>query len=250
MKLFNRKKQITTGFTYCAVEDDPRFRHAKIGDVIVNERRTPPWIVVDHETATIIVANWPGRLFEVEILDPSGEEDLNADLVKNVWYSRTLGVRILNELPIRKLFGPNGQHLCRIIDKARSLSVEQVESLTRFDTTEAGRIFAEVWNRWIATQDRPDGVVAFGMPASDGSFGSPINRGLSTIAPQVDVRARELLGDEAFIEDEDGETCLVPDWSHACSILLHAGLSHDPDGLLSAAEKRILSSAFREVFER
>ena len=52
--------------------------HAEAGRTVRIPGRGPPWIAVDHDISTVVMARWPGRLWLVEIVDPITDRDLRA----------------------------------------------------------------------------------------------------------------------------------------------------------------------------
>ncbi len=256
MKLFNFKTEKIRGYVYSASEDDERFRNTQVGDLIINKDKKPPWIIVYHSLDTVIITKWPGKLFEVEVLNQSNEKSLNKGLIKNVWYARTLGVKILRKLSVDILFGQNGTLISQIIDRTRNITEQEVTSLAEIEANEAREIFSKAWGNWIALTNKDCPYLGEGhcdtlkVTPKNQSYGSPINKGLSVIASQINIRAREILGDKAFTEDERGELNLIPVWAKACERLLHAGMSYESDGLLSKSEKEILSLPYKKVFEK
>ena len=254
MKLFNFRTEKIRGYVYSASDDDEQFRNAQIGDLIINKDKKPPWIIVYHSLDTVSITKWPGKLFEAEVLNLSKEKSLNKGLVKNVWYTRTSGVRILRELSADILFGRNGTLISQIIDRTRNITEQEVISLAEIEANEAREIFSKAWGNWIALTNKDCPYPGEGhcdtieVISKNQSYGSPINKGLSVIASQINIRAREILGDKAFTEDEGGELNLIPVWAKACERLLHAGMSYESEGLLSESEKEILSFPYKKVF--
>ena len=130
MKLFSFHKEKIKGFVYSADEENELFKNAKVGDSIIKKEKKPPYIVVDHSLGTKIITRWPGKIYKVEVINPSKEKKINKGLVKNIWYTRTYGVKIIEEVPIEMLFGKNGKEICKIIDLTRNISEENVSSIS------------------------------------------------------------------------------------------------------------------------
>ena len=254
MKLFKIKKTKIKGFVYIPDEDNDLFAKAKIGDSIIKQNREPPYIVVDHSLNTKIITQWPGKLYYVEVINQRKEKDINKGLVKNVWYTRTLGVKILEEVPLEAMFGENGKSIKNLIDLTRNIETEQVEMLSKYDVRSNRSVVDKAWKKWIRLTDKDysflpeDYSNTLNMSPKNQVHGSPIGEGLSIIASQFDIRARELVGDAAFGVDEDGEIFLQPTWSTAVEALLQAGISYESDGLISEAEKQSLRKPVKEVF--
>lgn len=250
----NRTNENLKGYVYYSVDEDKRFSEAKAGDIIKNKSNRPPWIVVDHDLNSIIVTKWPGKLFEVEVLNQSNEKKLNKGLVKDVWYTRTLGVKIIREIPLENLFGDNGVEICQIINITRNITVQQVISLSKFKNDDSREIYSKAWEKWIAIYDKESSYATDKhydtlkiFINNNRHISSPIKQGLAIIASQLDSRAREILGKEAFIIDK-GEEYLISEWANAMEKLLHAGMAEESESLLTLEEKEILTKPFRETF--
>jgi len=254
MSLFHFKKEKIQGFVYAADEDSELFRDAKAGDLITKQDRNPPFIVVNHTLDKIIITRWPGKLYKVEVLNPSKEKDINKGLVKNVWYTRTLGIKILEEVLVEKIFGVNAQQISQVINLARNITEEQVNALSEYDTVYGRTLFAKTWDHWLSSIDKSyvhtaeDHSNTLKFFSGDQSYGSPIRDGLSIISSQFHIRVREIAGESAFFVDEEGEISLQPKWARACEQLLHASMSYESDNLLTKMEKEILRKPFVDVF--
>lgn len=237
------------------------FSGAKVGEEIIHPTQAPPWIVVVHHVEDVLVTRWPGRLFLVQVLDPAAETHLMDGIRKDAGYTRTCGVRILEELPLAKLFGENGDRICQILEFTRRLTEEQVDQLSGYDLSSSDQIYDQVWRKCSAPQS-DGGIPVLGAYRSvlksaliDGKYGSPIGEGLSVVYALFHARAKELAGDAAFgiderDDDEDDGVSLLPKWSQACDALLHAAMSYAPDPLLTAPEKSLLRQPVDEVFHR
>ena len=68
------------GFVCVPVFHEGPMAHAEPGRTVRISGRGPPWIAVDHQLASIVVARWPGRLWAVEIVDPIIDRDLKAQV--------------------------------------------------------------------------------------------------------------------------------------------------------------------------
>jgi len=254
MNLLNLKKKKIQGFVYSADDDNELFKDAKVGDLIIKQDRNPPFIVVDHTLDKTIITSWPGKLYKVEVINQSKEKDLNEGLVKNVWYTRTLGIKILEELSVENIFGKNGKQISRIIDLTRNITEEQVNSLSKYDIESGRNLFTKAWRNWILLTDKDhiylndDHYNTLKVFPNNQVYSSPIREGLSIISSQFDIRARELVGESAFGVDEEGEIYLQPKWSNACEKLKQGGMSYESDNLLSEAEKETLRKPVMEVF--
>lgn len=254
MNLLNLKKKKIQGFVYSADEDNELFKDAKVGDLITKQDRNPPFIVVTHTLDMIIIAKWPGKLYKVEVINQSEEKDLNQGLVENVWYTRTLGIKILEEVPIENIFGQNGIQISRLIDWTRNITEEQVTALSKYNVKSGRDLFTKAWKNWILLTDKnyvylnENHYNTLKVFLKNQVHGSPIREGLLIISSQFNIRARELVGEAAFGVDEEGEICLLPKWSKACEKLRQAGMSYESDNLLTESEKETIRKPVMEVF--
>ena len=255
MKLFNFNKKIIQGYIYVSKEENELFKGFEIGDSVIKKNKNPPYIVVDHTLDTKIITQWPGKLFKVEVINPSKEKGINKGLVKDIWYTRTLGVKILDEVNISKLFGGNGQNIEQIIDLTRNITEEKVLAFSKYSETENRDLFTKAWRNWIMLYNKNHPYLndehynTISLSQKNQRYSSPIKKGLSIISSQFDIRARELVGETAFGVDEEGELYLQPIWANAVEKILHAGISYASDEILSEIERRNLRKPFNEVFE-
>lgn len=252
---------VIQGYVYCSHEDGDMFSGAKVGEEIIHPTQAPPWIVVVHHVRDVLVTRWPGRLFWVQVLDPAAETHLMDGIRKDAGYTRTCGVRILEELPVANLFGENGDGICRIVELTRRLTEGQVDTLSGYDLSASEQIYDQVWRKCSAPQiyGGKQEVEACGTvlksALTDGKYSSPIGEGLSVVYALFHARAKELAGDAAYEiderdedDDEDDGVSLLPKWSQACDALLHAAMSYAPDPLLTVPEKSLLRKPVEDVF--
>jgi len=255
MNLFNFNKKIIQGYVYVSKEESELFEGAEIGSSVVKKDKKPPYIVVDHTLDTKIITQWPGNLFKVEVINPSKEKDINKGLVKDVWYTRTLGVKIIDEINIAELFGGNGQKIEEIIDITRSITEERVLAFSKYSEIENRDLFTKAWRNWIMLYDKKHPYLndehhnTISLSPKNEKYSSPIKEGLSIISSQFDIRARELVGKSAFGVDEEGELYLQPIWANAVEKILHAGISYASDEILTEVERQNLRKPFNEVFQ-
>lgn len=241
------------GFVYVSADDDSPLTDAKPGIEIRNATRRNPWIVVDHEIASITIAKWPGKLWSVEITDAVNSEDQKATggpPLPGVGYTRAVAVLVDEELPIWTLFGPDGAAVCRIIEVARRLTTEQALTLSAHRHPDAGRAYDRAFRRWLTDQGLPinawdddfDGTLDARRGKS--KSGSPIMSGLRVLHSQVCKRAKSILGDAAFITDEDENAWLVQPWQGAGRALCDAALALGAPNLIGPADRQVLTSAW------
>lgn len=254
MNLFNFSKRKIQGYVYASNDENELFENAKVGDSIIKKDKKPPFIVVDHSLDTKIITQWPGKLFKVEVINPSREKRINKGLVKDVWYTRTFGVKILEEVAIKELFGDNGQEIEQIINLTRNISENKVLELSKFDKGLNSELYTKAWQNWIKIYDANHPFVndnhdnTIKLSPKNERYSSPIKEGLSIISSQFDIRARELVGDSTFGIDEDGEIYLKPIWAKAVEKILHAGMSYASDNILTENERKKLREPFKKVF--
>jgi hypothetical protein len=243
------------GDIYFPDEKTELFKLAQVGDIIVKNYKKPPYLVVDHVLDKLIITKWPGTLYKVEVLNPSEEKCINAGLVKNIWYTRTFAVKILEELPIEIIFGDNGVQIKKILDFITNISEEQVNQLATYDAEQNRKIYSEAWNIWDSSTDKESlnssgdyEKVIQAFPKNQSRV-SPIGQGLSIIYDIFYQTARKLTHDEALEIDEEGEIYLKPKWSIASTHCLNAGMSYEDSNLLTEDEKALLRKPFQEVFQ-
>ncbi len=217
---------------------------AQVGQTIRTATAGPPWIVVDRSIASIVVAGWPGRLLEVEILEPGSNQ---AGPRAN--YTRCLAVRVLAELPVSRLFGPKGPGIIEVIERARRLDQDDVLLLSRQVVPSHEKVYSDCWNTWLAPlapdsiylgNNHPNTLAIF----TDHELGktevgysvSPIGAAFLVLSRVVSERAREVLGDAAFVVDEDDEECLDPAWSIARDAACNAAMAVGAPDLMSESQ--------------
>lgn len=105
---------MVSGYVYVDDEEQGPIAGAAPGRLVRNATLRPPWIVVHHSLDRVLVAQWPGRLFRVEVVPPSTREEraamerAAAELAVDAGYTRAIAVEVLEELPAPSLFGPHG----------------------------------------------------------------------------------------------------------------------------------------------
>ena len=255
MDLFNLSKRKIQGYIYTSKDENELFGNAKVGDTVIKKDKKPPFIVVDHSLDTKIITQWPGKLFKVEVINPSREKRINEGLVKDACYTRTFGVKILEEVEIKELFGDNGEKIEIIINLTRNITEDNVLELSKFDKGMNSELFTKAWQNWIKIYDsnhpfvNDDHFDTIKLAPKNQRYSSPIKEGLSIISSQFDIRARELVGDSAFGVNNDGEIYLQPIWAKALEKILHAGMSYASDNILTESERKKLRVPFKEVLK-
>jgi hypothetical protein len=237
------------GYLFVPDDADDVTATAAAGVTLRLPTRTPPWIIVDRAIETVVVARWPGRLWQVETIDAEGIEQPSPPAP----YSRAAAVRVVAELPAWRLFGERGQSVAAVIAAASRVEVEDVETLALSRDPDAGRAYARAWKRWLTSigvnvarvGDDLDGTLAIPVNGRQ----SPINYGFSVISRALEERADSLVGDAAFVTSDDGERWLERTWSAAACALLEAAMSFGaPEA--SRDDAPTLAAAFRAAVER
>ncbi len=215
----------TFGYVYTPDADPGFLSGAAPGAVVRKPNVAPPWIVIDHAIDTIVVARWPGRLWRVEVLDTSGVPQAS----DTANYTRSVAVRVLEELPASSLFGEHGEAVVEVLSFASRLDAVTAERLAGLRHPEAGQAYSRAWRRWL------DGVgdetyhvganFSDTLAAGRGPKRSPVNCGFTLIHHVVWERAEEVVGAAAFVEDDEGERTLGPVWNDAASALLDASMA-------------------------
>lgn len=95
-------------------------RHPKAGDPVDHDAST--YLSVSVSAADCTGFRWPCRLFRVEPDDPRESGDYPS--------KRTCkSLRVVEELPAWQAFGPNGEQVVGIIEKASRLTTDQARRL-------------------------------------------------------------------------------------------------------------------------
>ncbi|MEZ5997321.1 MAG: hypothetical protein R3B98_01330 [Hyphomonas sp.] len=249
MSLFDRfQRPRRSGYIFVAgPKADPRFHAAKEGDTIRNASREAPWIVVEHALGGVLVTDWPGTLWEAEVVDALEPQDHTGD------YTRCIAVRLGRKLPVHTLFGPHGEGVAWVADRARNLTEDEADRLSEHRAPEAGRLYSKAWLGWkgLSPSKREftdwEGVIgAGGEPPV-----SPVGRGLSAVFNCVTTRAFELFGTDAmYAEDteaEDPDLHLVEPWATASLALCEAAMALGAPELLPPDDRAILTEAWRAL---
>lgn len=228
---------MTIGYIYKPNDKLGLFEGAEAGQVVSNPNREAPWLVVNHSLEGANIACWPGRLWRVEIVDALEPQNHRGN------YTRSISVRIIEEIKTEPLFGENGAKIESILRYADALDLPAAEALAAFKSTEVDGVVTAGWHRWLAeTQTQKtdpshamNGVVATG----NGVQRSPVGHGLSLIHRCVSDSAERAMGKAAFEEDEDG-IWLLPPWSVAGDVLSAAAWAYGAPDVFSADEIEIL----------
>lgn len=232
------------GFVYVGQGDNGPMLRAKAGNLVDVPGHGPPWIVVDQTPATVIVADWPGRLWRVQIVEAAEAKDQPP--LASARYTRAVAVRVVQEENPAQLFGPEGEAVLRVLDAASKLERPRAEVLASRRDPDAAAVKDKVWRIWI---DRRGPDAAIDPETADGivTCGSPINSGLSVLYQVIFDRAKSLEG-EAAIEDDGEDIWLVAPWNGAAAALADAALALGAPSMIGPEDREILLRAWQSTY--
>lgn len=236
------------GYVYVPAQDAGPMRFAKAGATVRNPDAGPSWIVVDHTLLSVVVAHWPGRLWQVQVLQAAADQPIAA-----ARYTRAVAVQVLAEVNLAQLFGEQGAAVVALIEAANQLTLTTAQQLVDCQNRVAAAVYSAAWNRWLlalAPQSQHCGCNhqhTLAIPAAEGQ--SPVGQGLLVIHQALRARALTLQGPAALTRDQrdDDDGCLVEPWSSANAALLHAALALGASQWLSSAEQELLLAAWRSL---
>ncbi|RAN36568.1 hypothetical protein [Hyphomonas pacifica] len=235
-----------TGYVYVAnSKRDDRFRMARPGDIIRNDNPEPPFIVVSHTTEDIILTDWPGTLWTAEVVEDSAAQEDESD------FTRATAVRLVERLPAHTLFGPHGEAVAWVADRATRLTYEEADLLTAHRAPGAARAYANAWLNWdgLTPSSREytewEGIISIGVEAPF----SPVGRGLRTVFGAVVAQAWRVQGEDAmYTEDgveEDPDLHLVEPWASAALCLVEVAMALGAPDLLTQGDRKLLTDPWR-----
>lgn len=244
---FGRSADASVGLVFASLARDERLAGAVPGQVVRNESSGPPWIVVDHSVESVVAAGWPGKLWEVEVLEAAPEQPR-----EGAGYTRAVAVRVRRELPVSVLFGAHGEDVVRVIAKAASVEEDEARKLASRSGEAAREAYSRAWNAWLAKvapasyhrgAEHPDTLAV-----SAGGTRSPIGAGFLVLSAVFTARA--VAGDAAFETGEEGESCLTDPWGSAMDGLLGAAMALGAPELVGGPDRRVLLDAWEHSFGR
>ena len=243
-----RHESALIGYCYVPNESHEPIRNAHVGAVVENPSEGPPWIVVDQSLDSLVVSRWPGRLWKLEVVRPAKEQP-NASAT----YVRAVSVRVLEEVPVSTLFGEHGQEVAKVIESARLLDIQCSRRLGATFDTRALEMYSEAWNRWLSELCRADpnherDDHSETLAISGASKRSPVGVAPTVLYSVLRERVKTIVGDSAFVVDEEGNESFSPEWSNVLSAFLCAVMGFGVDGMMSPQEKSILIAAWRSTF--
>lgn len=227
------------GFVFTASDEQDALQQQHIGQRVNSE--TAPW-TVHYDVATIYVKQWPVDLWFVEVVEGLEYSQLSED---NDYIAANI-IRPLKQLPCSLLFGPKGEKVCQLLDNISQITLPQINQLAALANPISTEAYANVWNTWLNKttnstmhQDADhSGTLAIG----EGENASPIYNGFLTINDLLHKRAKELVGDEAFIRPAgyDDEVYLAAEWSKACSVLLQTAMGLGAEQYINSKDLPLL----------
>lgn len=243
-----QSQSLIVGFSYEAQNQPGRLQNAHAGLVIAGSDG-PPWIVVDHEIESTIVARWPGRLWRVQIIKAASEQPNSS-----ARYTRAVSVKVIEELPRSLLFGHHGTDVCRVLESAERLDAKDIGFLIDGVSQSALDAYSKAWNCWLTKQDNSSihigenhlGTLAIG----GGSRRSPVGCAFTVLHTILRDRARTLVGDDAFLIDEDDTEYFSPIWNSVLNAFLCAAMGAGAPELVTSSEVMTLKSAWQNVYEK
>jgi len=231
-----------TGFVYTPNKEPGPLTLAKAGDVVSTKESAPPWIVVDHSKDSIVFTDWPGLLWLVEVVEPAPRSEQITDA-----YTRAKAVRLIETSSTTELFGPHGNAVEKILDRAAQLRVADVDAAPP-PRCEAHDSYSNAWNKWLSIHSGDTPYLATDHSGTLGvgprTYESPIGRGFVLLFNVVNKRAGELEGDSAFVVDSEGEIDFATKWNNAFTIAKHAAMAYGAPELLSEVERHLLADAW------
>jgi len=241
-KLFDSPQDVT-GFHYEPLDRASQFAEAAPGLTVGTFRDAPPWIVVDLSLAKTIVASWPGRLWEVQIINQASEQP-----VASAGYIRATAVRVVRELPSAMLFGASGEAVASILSVAAQLTMDQRDQLARMHNEAGDDAYSQAWNRWLIESDPTS--VYYGddhrntLAISTGEERSPLGSAFTVLCTVLSRRAAEIDDAAAFVDDGE-ERYFSPIWAKVFASLLHACMAIGADvSLIPRNQRSVLRAAY------
>ncbi|XVQ15158.1 hypothetical protein ACQP1W_22300 [Spirillospora sp. CA-255316] len=248
------------GFVYVPDADPGPMAGAEAGRRVTIPAPEPPWIVVMHSLGGLTVWNWPGRLFQVEVVPPEDPERraridrANAELARDAGYTRAMSVDVVAEPPVSALFGPHGDRVVEVIEAARGLTQEGAERLASARDPRAGEAYSAAWDRWLAAQPNPEpylgtpheGVTAIPGARPIGTAASPIGPGFTAVYRMAWLAAgsRGRPGIRVVVEDGETEEYFEPLWHHAFCAAAEAAMAFGAPHLIEDGEAAVLTAAW------
>ncbi|GHI04209.1 hypothetical protein AQI88_35535 [Streptomyces cellostaticus] len=248
-----------TGFVFVHDGSSGIPQTASAGTRVRQPSLEPPYLVVGHSPADVLVSRWPGRLFRAEVVPPTTDEERAAtvriarSMRPEAGYTCAFAVDLVEEISPSVLFGPHGGAVTRVLAAGLALDEDVARSLASARPTAANDAFGRAWDQWIAGQPKAAGyrgrdhrstvaIVARGAPVS------PIGRGFTALCGVVDDSALLRGGKGAFTRNERGEKVLTEPWRTAGRALLDAAMAFGAPHLVDGAASTVLTAAWHAAF--
>ena len=235
-----------TGFVYVGVDERGLMAAAAPGLRIGTFVDKPPWMVVDYDPRSTLLAKWPGRLWKVRVLHKASDQPLSY-----AGYTRATAVDVMQEVPLAVLFEHNGEAVVDFLNSISRLTAKAAAALSESQDDEATRVHSAAWDRWLASTDPASpflgqehaGTIAMVAKAPR----SPVGDAPSVLHSELTKRAREIAGDAAFVVDDE-EQYFSPPWLRAGTCLQHSLFALGVDEhLLSPSERAILRRGYEKA---
>lgn len=136
--------------------------HPDSKKIVPNRPHT--YLSVSVEPAeTLIGGRWPARLFRVEAVG-----EVVGGLEASRYKRAVLGVRVVEELPAWMVLGPNGEDVVALIERARTLTADEIKRMSVDRDAARDAAWGAAWNAarnagrgavWYAARGVARGVV-------------------------------------------------------------------------------------------
>ena len=205
----------------------------------------PPWLVIDHNLDDMILTRWPLTLWKAKVIKPISPQGHIGN------YTRCISIEVLEQLPTYLAFSDTDRGITDILDVAQNLSAEDATLLASSRNENADLIYSNAWKKWLeinnieGRREYSDWSKAIEFGIIKG--GAPVRHCFSLIEREVFERAGELVGDDAYLHEEDGTPYLAPPWNQAASTLIDAAMACGASYLVDQDGYNILMSPLRTV---
>jgi len=236
------------GFVYVTEIEAEALRSVSVGATVRNSNAAPPWIVVNHSLAAVLVSRWPGRLVRVKILEKAKEQPM-----AYANYTRAIAVVVVEELPASSLLGKHGVLLAEILGRISTLTRDEAFALSVALQPQSREVYSNAWKKWLPKVD--GNSVYLGASQEDtlqirvGKEVSPVGYALSLVSSMILNRGQAVNGPAAITVDEEGEIELQSPWSGAATALMHATMAYGAPDLLTLEDAVVLKFPWDTVMK-
>jgi hypothetical protein len=235
----NQTRKGRLGFIYSPHDEECPVNAGRTGDIIQVES-VPPWLVVDHSKKTIVMTNWPGKLWAAEVIEPAAESEQANDM-----YTRSRCIKLIEPADTHELFGENGRGVEKILDQAADLELTHLTN-ARNANPKLEQLYSNAWNAWANDHDDHSYTLAMGTHGNE----SPIGKGLLLLHNVFHKRAKKLEGNDAFIVDDEGEIAFVAKWQSAFDAARFAAIANGAPRFFSPADQTRMSEPWNAIVNR